>query len=140
MKKIFALLKKYKQIILYLIFGALTTALNVAVYWLMAHPLGVPTLPSTLVAWVAGVLFAFFTNKFIVFESRGKRGFWLELGSFTLARVVTGALDALIMLVFVDLLLFNDLIVKIISNIVVIILNYIFSKFIIFRKNRTQGD
>ena len=140
MKKIFALLKKYKQIILYLIFGALTTALNVAVYWLMAHPLGVPTLPSTLVAWVAGVLFAFFTNKFIVFESRGKGGFWLELGSFTLARVVTGALDALIMLVFVDLLLFNDLIVKIISNIVVIILNYIFSKFIIFRKNRTQGD
>ena len=140
MKKIFALLKKYKQIILYLIFGALTTALNVAVYWLMAHPLGVPTLPSTLVAWVAGVLFAFFTNKFIVFESRSKGGFWLELGSFTLARVVTGALDALIMLVFVDLLLFNDLIVKIISNIVVIILNYIFSKFIIFRKNRTQGD
>ncbi len=139
MKKIIELIKKNKQIILYLIFGALTTALNVVTYWLFAHPIGLSTLPSTIIAWVAGVIFAFFTNKFIVFEAKQKKGFWVELGSFVLARVVTGVLDMLIMLVFVDYLHLNDLVIKIVSNIVVIILNYVFSKFIIFRKKK-QGE
>ena len=88
---------------------------------------------------MAGVIFAFFTNKFIVFEAKQKKGFWVELGSFVLARVVTGVLDMLIMLVFVDYLHLNDLVIKIVSNIVVIILNYVFSKFIIFRKKK-QGE
>lgn len=134
MKKIMMLFSRYKQIILYLIFGALTTALNVFAYWVLAHPLGLDTLVSTLIAWVIGVLFAFFTNKFFVFESKGRSHMWAELGSFTLARAVTGALDVGIMFVFVTVLSLNDMLIKIISNVVVIILNYIFSKFLIFAK------
>ncbi len=135
-------IKKHRGVILYLLFGALTTLVNIASYWLFAHPLALNTLISTILAWVVSVIFAFFTNKLIVFEARGNgvRRFLYELGAFLLARVATGALDVAIMLVFVDILHLNDIVIKIVSNVVVIILNYIVSKFIIFAKKRRGGD
>lgn len=136
------LFKKHKSVILYLVFGALTTLVNIASYWLFAYPLSLNTLTSTILAWVLSVAFAFFTNKLIVFESRGNgtRHFLYELLMFFVARLVTGALDVAIMLVFVDLLHLNDIVIKIVSNVVVIILNYVISKFVIFAKNRHGGE
>jgi putative flippase GtrA len=134
MNKILEIIKKYRQIILYLIFGALTTLINIVAYWVFAHPLSLGTLASTILAWLTSVFFAFFTNKSIVFESKGKKRFFFELATFLGARVFTGVLDLGIMFLFVDVLLFNDMAIKIISNIVVIVLNYILSKFIIFKK------
>lgn len=135
-------IKKHKGVILYLVFGALTTLVNIASYWLFAHIFSLNTLTSTVLAWVASVIFAFFTNKLIVFEARGNgaRHFLYELAMFLLARLATGVLDIAIMLVFVDVLHLNDIVIKIISNVVVIILNYIVSKFIIFAKKRGGGD
>ncbi len=134
MKKIIELMKKHRQIILYLIFGVLTTLINIVAYWLFAHPLSLGTLASTILAWLTSVFFAFFTNKSIVFESRDKKRFFFELFTFLGSRVLTGVIDLAIMFVFVDVLLLNDMVIKIVSNIIVIVLNYVLSKFIVFRK------
>lgn len=134
-KKIIELLKKYKQIILYLIFGVLTTLINIAAYWLFAHPLNLNTLTSTVLAWLTSVFFAFFTNKLIVFESKMQNRFFFELGTFLASRVLTGVLDTAIMIIFVDVLCLNDMVIKVVSNIIVIILNYVLSKFVVFKKS-----
>lgn len=134
MSKICDALKKHKQIIVYLIFGALTTAVNIVAYWLFAHPLSLDTVVSTILAWLVSVIFAFVTNKLFVFESKARAHLVYEIITFFASRLLTGALDTAIMLVFVDLLHANDIIVKILSNIVVIILNFVLSKIIVFKR------
>ena len=130
------LYEKYSDMIPYLIFGVLTTLVNIASYWLLAHPLGLPTVPSTVIAWVLAVLFAYVTNRKWVFHSEAKtRQEIIKEGvSFYLCRLGTGILDWAGMHLMVDVLHWNDLIVKIALNVVVIILNYVASKLIIFRK------
>ena len=127
---------KYRDMIPYMIFGVLTTLVNIAAYWLLAHPLGLSTVPSTVIAWVLAVLFAYLTNRKWVFHSEAKtRNEIIKEGvSFYLCRLGTGVLDWLGMYVMVDVLHWNDLIVKIAVNIVVIVLNYVASKLIVFRK------
>lgn len=133
------LYKKYKDIILYLFFGVCTTIINLIIYWLMAHPLKMGTTVSTLVAWFVAVIFAYVTNRKWVFHSKtnGRKEIFKEIGSFFTCRIGTGIVDWAIMLLFVDLIGFNDVIIKFFANVIVIILNYIASKFIIFNsKNR----
>ena len=127
---------KYSDMIPYLIFGVLTTLVNIAAYWLLAHPLGLPTVPSTVIAWVLAVLFAYVTNRKWVFHSEAttRREIIKEGVSFYLCRLGTGVLDWLGMYVMVDVLHWNDLIVKVALNIVVIVLNYVASRLIVFRK------
>ena len=127
---------KYRDMIPYMIFGVLTTLVNIAAYWLLAHPLGLSTVPSTVIAWVLAVLFAYVTHRKWVFHSEAKtRNEIIKEGvSFYLCRLGTGVLDWLGMYVMVDVLHWNDLIVKIAVNIVVIVLNYVASKLIVFRK------
>lgn len=138
MERFIAFLKKYKEIILYLVVGGLTTLINVAAYWIFAHPVSLNTVISTVLAWFVSVLFAFFANKIIVFGSKsyGKKVFAKEMLLFFASRAATGALDVAIMYVFVDLLLFNDVVMKIISNVIIIILNYVISKFLVFGKKK----
>lgn len=129
------LIRKYKDLILYGIFGVLTTIANIATYWVMAHPLGLPTMLSTIIAWIVAVLFAYVTNRKWVFHSEAhtKDEVVRELGSFFACRLVTGVVDWLCMLIFVTVLQFNDVAIKAIANVVVIVLNYITSKLIIFK-------
>ena len=91
---------------------------------------------SNVWAWVLSVLFAYVTNKLWVFENRdfGARHLAREFGSFVAARLFSGALDMGIMWLFVTRLACPDLVVKIASNVVVIVLNYLFSKLWIFKK------
>ena len=137
MEKIKELLKKYKFIILYGIFGVLTTIINIAVYGIFYSVLGFSNVFSNVIAWVLSVLFAFITNKLWVFESKNFsfKIFMKELGSFTVCRLATGALDLGIMFVGVDLLKGPAMILKVASNIIVIILNYVMSKLFVFKKN-----
>ena len=130
------LFKKYKFIILYGIFGVLTTVINIAVYGMFYSVLDVSNVISNIIAWVISVLFAFITNKLWVFESKSFdiKLFMKELGSFTLCRVTTGVLDLGIMFVGVDLLKGPAMILKVVSNVIVIILNYIMSKLFVFKK------
>ena len=126
-EKVLELVKKYKEMILYLIFGGLTTLINILVYELFSKAFDVQYLVSNGIAWVIAVLFAFVTNRLYVFESRSRV-------SFIGARLFTGLLDMLLMYIFIDLVHWNDTLVKIGANVVVIVLNYIFSKLWIFRK------
>lgn len=136
MSNIKELIIKYKFIILYGIFGVLTTVINIGVYGVLYSGLGVSNVVSNVIAWIISVLFAFITNKLWVFESKSFnfKLFVKELGSFTVCRVATGVLDLGIMFVGVDLLKGPAIILKIASNIIVIILNYVMSKIFVFKK------
>lgn len=134
------LFKKYKEVILYLIFGGLTTLVNIGVYYLCDTILHWGTIASTIIAWFLSVIFAFITNKIFVFESKeiSAKKLFFETVSFFACRGFSGLLDLAIMWTTVDLLHWNGLLMKIISNIFVIIINYVFSKWIIFRKKTTH--
>ena len=127
--------EKYKDIIPYGVFGVLTTVVNIVVYWVMAHPLHAGVMPSTIIAWIAAVLFAYVTNRKWVFHSKAStsKEITKEIVSFFACRLATGVVDWLCMFVFVDMLHFNDVLIKVGANILVIILNYVASKLFIFR-------
>lgn len=130
------LYEKYKDIIPYLFFGVCTTAVNIAVYWVMEHLLHFGVVPSAVIAWICAVLFAYLTNRKWVFKSSAVtvKEILKEIIAFFTCRLATGVIDWLIMYVFVDVLHYNDMLIKTAANIVVIVLNYVASKMIIFRK------
>lgn len=131
------LIEKYRSFIMYAIFGVLTTVVNIAVYYLSYNLIGMSNVSSTMIAWIIAVAFAFITNKMWVFDS-GSFGWKIlahEIPTFFGSRLVTGFLDVAIMYLAVDIMAWNSMIWKIISNLIVIILNYVASRFIIFKKN-----
>lgn len=136
MKKLWELFEKYKEMILYLVFGGLTTLVNIVGYAVFTRILHMETLWANALALAAGILFAYVTNKLFVFESRTETlaATLREFFSFIACRLATGALDMLFMYIFVDVLAFYDVLMKILSNVIVIVLNFIFSKLIIFAK------
>ncbi len=130
-----ALWEKYRDMILYLVFGVVTTAVNVVTYHVCFAVLGVPNIPSVVIAWVLSVAVAYITTKLGVFRSRSfaPAVLWPELGKFVAARGFTGVLDLGIMFVGVDLLGGPGTVLKLGSNVLVVVLNYIFSKWLIFK-------
>ena len=132
------LIKKYKDILLYGIFGVLTTVVNIVTYWVAAHPLGLSVMVSTVIAWIVAVLFAYVTNRKWVFHSQaeGTKEIVQEIVSFFACRLATGVVDWACMFIFVDLLHFNDVIIKAAANVLVIILNYVASKLVIFKHKK----
>lgn len=136
MEKCKALFLKYKEPILYIFFGGLTTLVNIVSYALFAHLLHLDEILSTVIAFLLSVIFAYLTNRKWVFHSKasGKKGIAYEIATFFGGRLFSGALDVGIMYLFVTTLHYNDLLIKILSNILVIILNFIISKWIVFRK------
>ena len=135
MTRIKELLVKYKSFIMYAVFGVMTTIVNMVVYYLCFNILGIPNVPSTIIAWILAVCFAFITNKLWVFDSKSFSAKVLrhEIPTFFGARIATGLLDVGIMYLAVDLFHWNSTVWKLISNILVIIINYIASKLIIFK-------
>lgn len=129
-------LKKHKEFLLYAFFGILTTLVNIVSYYLLYNMLFIKNVPAVIISWALSVAFAFFTNKLFVFESRSfKLSIVLrESVTFFSARLFTGILDVIIMYIAVDLLLLDSLFWKIVSNVIVVILNYILSKIWIFKK------
>lgn len=138
--RISALLQKYKGQILYLFFGVCTTLVNVVVYGVCAHMAGLSTTLSTIIAWGTAVLFAYITNRTWVFESHARTvpAVLREMWSFLICRLATGGLDLAIMYICVDRLGLPDIPIKILSNLLVIILNYVASKLFIFSKKSDE--
>ena len=138
--KIKNLFIKYREIIVYLIVGVLTTIVSLAVYYRLVLTVLDPKKAielqiANILSWVAAVTFAYFANRIFVFRSKNKN--MLKEGfKFYSSRVFTLLVDMLIMFISVTLLHFNDKIAKIIVQVVVTILNYIISKFIVFKKNK----
>ncbi|EGT2207913.1 GtrA family protein [Clostridioides difficile] len=130
------ILKKHKETILYLFFGAFTTLVNIVSYLFFTRVILFNFIVANALAWILAVLFAYVTNKFFVFESKRIEIKFLfkEFLSFVSFRLLSGVVEMLIMYVMIDLLFVNDVIVKVFTNIVVIVLNYLFSKMIIFKE------
>ncbi len=129
--------EKHKEKILYLFFGALTTIISLITYYLFTftilnadNPLELQI--ANIISWIAGFTFAYFTNREYVFNSNNKD--FKEFIKFFLSRIFTLLLDMLIMYIFVTKLKYNDRLFKIISQIIVIVTNYILSKLIVFKK------
>ena len=136
METIRGLLRKYRELVSYVFWGVMTTAVNYVSYALLTEVLHVYYLTSTGIAWAVSVLFAYFVNKMFVFQSRdwSWRVALRELWQMVAARLFSLGLEMVIMWFFVDTLQFNHLIVKLAANVIVVIVNYVLSKFIIFKK------
>jgi putative flippase GtrA len=137
MEKIKTLFFKYKEQILYILFGVFTTVVNIVVFAICADMMHLDTYISNFAAWVLAVTFAYITNKLWVFESKttDAKELFREIVSFTGARVLTLGIDMVLMFVGVDILHINKLIVKVLANVVVIVSNYVLSKLFIFKKS-----
>ncbi|MCI1282975.1 GtrA family protein [Lacticaseibacillus songhuajiangensis] len=124
------LYQKYAMFIRYVVIGVLTTVVNLVVFFLLKH-LGMNYLIANTIAWLVSVIFAFFTNKQIVFQSKSKNAAaFAEMVLFFILRGVSLALDDGLMYLGISVLLWNTGLVKIAVQIIVIITNYIFSKLI----------
>lgn len=138
MNEFISLYKKNKEVINYLIFGVLTTAISLLTYYGLTLTILNPSKSfelqiANIISWIIGVVFAYVTNRKYVFESNSKEKI-REISSFVGARIITLIMDMLIMFVGVTIFKGNDKILKVTSQIVVIISNYLFSKLFVFKK------
>jgi len=134
--KIKALFVKYYDILVYLVFGVLTTVVNYLIFLPCYNLLGLSSSVSNVMAWVVAVAFAYVTNKPFVFRSHGwsRETVIPELSRFIGTRLGSGALETLILLVTVDWLGMNGNLWKIVTSVLVVIINYVGSKLLVFRK------
>ena len=146
-----ALLRKHREIVSYVFWGVMTTVVNYVVYFLLTEGLQVYYLTSNVIAWAVSVLFAYFVNKLFVFRSKdwALRVALRELWQMAASRLFTLGLETGILWFFVDMLrwgeavihltgsaaVHGDTVVKLAANVVVVVVNYVLSKFIIFKKN-----
>ena len=124
------------DILSYLFFGVLTTVVNYLVYLPVYNLLGFSAAISNAIAWVVAVVFAYLTNKPFVFKSYdwSAKTVIPELIKFVSCRIASGATETFILLLTVDVLNYNGNLWKLITSILVVILNYFASKFLVFRK------
>lgn len=135
-KRIKDLYNRYKEVIHYIIFGGLTTVVNIVVFFLLESGLSWPYLCANAIAIAAAVLFAYITNKLFVFESKTTTVWaaFLEFLRFISFRLLSGVIDMLAMWLLVDGLGQDTDLSKILTQVIVVVLNYIFSKLYIFNK------
>ena len=135
-QKIKFYLHKYEDVILYLFFGGLTTVVNYIVYLPCLYWMGFSAALSNMIAWAVAVAFAYLTNKPFVFKSHdwSLKTVMPELTKFLGCRIGSGVLETLILMVAVDFLHWNGFLWKLFTQILVIILNYIGSKLLVFKK------
>ena len=136
MEKLKTLMVRYRDVIVYLVFGVLTTAVNYLVYLPCYNVLGFSGSASNAIAWVGAVAFAYVTNKPFVFRSHdwSAKTVIPELTKFVGCRLGSGGLETLIILVTVDLLGWNGNVMKLLTSVIVIVVNYVASKLLVFRK------
>ena len=135
-QKLRSLLVKYWDILTYLVFGVLTTVVNYAVYLPVYNFCGISAAVSNMIAWVVAVAFAFLTNKPFVFHSHdwSAQTVMPELTKFVSCRIASGALETVILFLSVDCMNWNGNIWKLVTQVLVIIINYVGSKLLVFRK------
>lgn len=140
LKEMYTILKslyiKYKEVIHYLFFGVLSFVVSMVTYYLARICFNYVL--SNLISWILAVLFAYVTNKLFVFESKvdTKQKLLKEFFTFVASRVFTFVLETFVMYVMIDWMHINDMVVKVIAQIIVICTNYILSKLIIFKKKK----
>ena len=135
-QKLRSIIVKYWEILTYLVFGVLTTVVNYAVYLPVYNFCGISAAVSNMIAWVVAVAFAFLTNKPFVFHSHdwSAQTVLPELTKFVSCRIASGALETVILFLSVDCMNWNGNIWKLVTQVLVIIINYVGSKLLVFRK------
>lgn len=135
-KKLLSLVKTHREVLTYLIFGVLTTLVNYAVYLPLYNWAGFSATLSNAIAWVVAVAFAFLTNKPFVFESHdwSAKTVMPELTKFVGCRIGSGLAETAIIFLSVDLLQWNGNLWKLLTSVLVVILNYVASKLLVFKK------
>jgi len=136
MEKLKSIVIKYKDVLLYLFFGGLTTLVNFLVYAPLYYWCQYSATVSNVIAWIAAVAFAYLTNKPFVFNSNdwSIKTVFPEFWKFCACRVGTGVLETLVLFVTVDMLQLGGNIMKIIVSVIVVIVNYVGSKLFVFKK------
>ena len=139
-QKVLSFVKAHYDVLAYLFFGVLTTAVNYLVYLPCYNLLMLPAAVSNIIAWLVAVAFAYVTNKPFVFGSHDWSGKTVipELTKFVSSRLVSGGLETLIIYVSVDCLLWNGNVMKLATSILVVLINYFASKFLVFYKRKEQ--
>ena len=127
------IIQKNKEIIMYLVFGVLSTVVNIVVYYIFSNLLHMNYLFSNAMAWFLSVLFAYVTNRKYVFDSKNNQ-IIKEAISFFGSRLATGIMDMMLMWFLVNFNIVNDVVAKVVDNVIVVILNYILSKLVVFKK------
>lgn len=132
------IVKKNEEIISYLVVGGLTTLVSLIVYYLCVNTFlkpdnAIQLQVANILSWVISVSFAYIANRIFVFKSKSNK-IIKEIISFVSARIITLLLDMFTMFLMVTLLHINDSFSKIVSQVLVIVLNYIFSKLFVFKK------
>lgn len=139
LKKIKDIYLKYKEIVNYLIFGVLTTIVSLTSYYILTYSLldannEIELQIANVISWIISVIFAYITNRKFVFNSNNEKIF-KEITSFVGSRLITLFMDMFIMYIGVSVLGQNDKIFKLISQVIVIVGNYLFSKIFVFKKS-----
>ena len=136
MEKLKTLMTRYRDIVVYLVFGVLTTAVNYIVYLPCYNGLGLSGSASNAIAWVVAVAFAYLTNKPFVFQSHdwSAKTVIPELTKFLGCRIGSGVLETAIIFLTVDWLGWNGNVMKLLTSVLVVVLNYIGSKLLVFKK------
>lgn len=130
------LYQKHKAVLLYLLFGGLTTVISIGTFWVGHRVLQLNEHFSNVISWVLAVLFAFLTNRVWVFSAptNNAKAFWQQLFRFYGGRLTTLAVEELLLFVFITVLKINGMVVKVGAQIAVLILNFVVSKWFVFKK------
>jgi len=141
-KRVCSFINKHRDIVIYLFFGGLTTVVNYLIYVPLHYYLRCSAAFSNIIAWTFAVAFAFVTNKPFVFKSHDWSRIVVlqELGKFVGSRVFSGALETGLIAFTVDLLKWDGILMKILGSVIVIVLNYVASKWIVFTDRKTDSD
>lgn len=138
MKKIMELFKKRSaqigEIVRYLIVGVATTVVSLAAYYGCLYLFDIDYRISNVISWIFAVTFAFFTNRKFVFNSEGN--VWAEVASFFLSRLFSLAVETGSLIVMVEYIRTGEGVAKIIAQVIVVILNYVLGKFVVFKKKK----
>ena len=134
------LYKKYEELVMYIIVGVCTMIVSLASYYILANPLGIYYQTANIISWVLAVAFAYVTNKKFVFKSRysGLSGTAKEMASFVSSRIASLLAEVISMYFFVQICQIDDNIVKLMNQVLVTVLNYIFSKFFVFTTGKRR--
>lgn len=136
MTKIKELFQKYREVIMYLLFGGLSFFLNMGLFWLIVTKLGMNALIGNVICWIIVVMFQFITNRLWVFDGKTDSfgAFLKQMGAFYGGRLLTLAIEEGIIFIFITLMKLPDMPVKLAAQVIVIVLNYVISKLLVFRK------
>lgn len=140
MAKIRELLTKYRELIVYVICGALTTAVDFSVYLVLTRIFSLGKVPANITGTVAAIIFAFFVNKWLVFLDKKSDLITVvrQFVSFASMRVLSMAFQTFCLWLFAERLGIYDMAIKLVTSVVVVILNYIFSKLMIFKNKNKE--